>query len=36
MSQVIVEAHDVEEALILAHERHPELPRPRVALPAFA
>jgi hypothetical protein len=32
MNQVIVEAHDADEALVLAHERHPELPRPRVAL----
>jgi hypothetical protein len=30
--QVIVEAHDPDEALVLAHELHPELPRPRVAL----
>jgi hypothetical protein len=33
ISQVIVEAHDAEEALVLAHALHPELPRPRVALP---
>jgi hypothetical protein len=32
MTQVIVEAHDADEALVLAHELHPELPRPRVAL----
>lgn len=35
MSQVIVEAHDAEEALVLAHALHPELPRSRVALPSF-
>jgi hypothetical protein len=35
MSQVIVEAHDAEEALVLAHTLHPELPRPRVALPTY-
>jgi hypothetical protein len=32
MSQVIVEAHDGDEALVTAHLMHPELPRPRVAL----
>jgi hypothetical protein len=32
MSQVIVEAHDADEALVNAHVLHPELPRPRVAL----
>jgi hypothetical protein len=32
MSQVIVEAHDAEEALVVAYTLHPELPRPRVAL----
>jgi hypothetical protein len=32
MTQVIVEAHDADEALVIAHELHPELPRPRVAL----
>jgi hypothetical protein len=32
MSQVMVTAHDADEALVLAHELHPELPRPRVAL----
>jgi hypothetical protein len=32
MSQVIVEAHDADEALVLARDQHPELPRPRVAL----
>jgi hypothetical protein len=31
MSQVIVEAHDPDEALILAHQLHPELSRPRTA-----
>jgi hypothetical protein len=35
MAQVIVEAHDADEALILAHALHPERPRPRVALPSF-
>jgi hypothetical protein len=32
MSQVIVDAYDAEEALVIAHSLHPELPRPRVAL----
>jgi hypothetical protein len=32
MTQVIVEAHDADEALVLAHALRPELPRPRVAL----
>jgi hypothetical protein len=32
MSQVIVVAYDADEALVRAHELHPELPRPRVAL----
>ena len=32
MSQVIVEAHDADEALVVAFEAHPELPRPRVAI----
>jgi hypothetical protein len=36
MSQVIVEANDAEEALVLAHELCPELPRPRVALHTYA
>jgi hypothetical protein len=36
MSQVIVEAHDPDEALVLARELHPELPLPRVALPVKA
>ncbi len=31
MNQEFVAAHDVDEALILAHERRPELERPRVA-----
>ncbi len=31
MSQVIVEAHDTDEALIVAHQLRPELPRPRTA-----
>jgi hypothetical protein len=30
--QEIVEAYDVDEALVIAHERRPELPRPRTAL----
>jgi len=32
MTQVLVEAHDPSEALTIAHELRPELPRPRVAL----
>jgi len=32
MSQVIVEAHDADEALVEAQALHPEFPRPRVAL----
>lgn len=32
MTQEIVEAFDVDEALVVAHERRPELPRPRTAL----
>ena len=32
MTQEIVEAFDRDEALVLAHERRPELPRPRTAL----
>jgi hypothetical protein len=32
MTQVIVEAHDPDEALVIAHELRPELPRPRVAI----
>jgi hypothetical protein len=31
MSQVIVEAHDRDEALVSAHQLHSELPRPRTA-----
>jgi hypothetical protein len=31
LDQEIVPAFDVEEALVLAHERRPELPRPRTA-----
>jgi hypothetical protein len=31
MTQEIVEAFDVEEALVTAHERRPELERPRTA-----
>jgi hypothetical protein len=34
LTQEFVEAHDVGEALTLAHERRPELPRPRTAYPA--
>jgi hypothetical protein len=32
MTQVLVLAHDANEALVLAYELHPELPRPRIAL----
>lgn len=32
MTQELVDAFDVEEALVLAHERRPELARPRTAL----
>lgn len=32
MTQVVVEAFDADEALVVAHELHPEFPRPRVAL----
>jgi len=32
LEQEIVEAFDVEEALTIAHERRPELARPRTAL----
>ncbi|MFZ1062368.1 MAG: hypothetical protein WAN30_02730 [Acidimicrobiales bacterium] len=32
LEQEIVVAHDVDEALTIAHERRPELPRPRTAL----
>ena len=31
VTQEIVTAFDVDEALVVAHERHPELPRPRTA-----
>lgn len=31
MTQELVEAFDVDEALVTAHERRPELPRPRTA-----
>lgn len=31
VAQEIVEAHDVNEALVLAHERRPDLVRPRTA-----
>jgi hypothetical protein len=31
MRQEIVEAFDVSEALVIAHERRPELERPRTA-----
>jgi hypothetical protein len=31
MSQVLIQAHDADEALVRVHELHPELPRPRVA-----
>jgi hypothetical protein len=31
MTQELVEAFDVDEALASAHERRPELPRPRTA-----
>ena len=31
MTQELVEAFDVDEALATAHERRPELPRPRTA-----
>jgi hypothetical protein len=32
LEQEIVGAFDADEALAIAHERRPELPRPRVAL----
>jgi hypothetical protein len=32
LDQEIVHAFDVDEALVIAHERRPELPRPRTAL----
>jgi hypothetical protein len=31
LEQVNVRAYDVEEALVLAHELRPDLPRPRTA-----
>jgi hypothetical protein len=31
MSQEFVLAHDVDEALVIAHERRPDLERPRTA-----
>jgi len=31
LTQELVEAYDVEHALVVAAERRPELPRPRVA-----
>jgi len=31
MTQVIVEAFDREQALVVAHELRPDLPRPRTA-----
>ena len=31
LTQEIVTAFDVDEALVVAHERRPELPRPRTA-----
>jgi hypothetical protein len=31
MTQEIVTAFDVDEALVTAHERHPDLSRPRAA-----
>ena len=31
LTQEVVEAFDVDEALVIAHERRPELPRPRTA-----
>ena len=31
MTQELVEAFDVDEALVRAHEHRPELPRPRTA-----
>jgi hypothetical protein len=36
MFQVMVEAFDADEALVIAHTLHSELPRPRVALPVEA
>jgi hypothetical protein len=31
MEQELVDAHDADEALVIAHERRPELARPRTA-----
>jgi hypothetical protein len=31
MIHELVEAHDVDEALVIAHERRPDLERPRTA-----
>jgi len=31
VTQEIVTAHDVDEALVRAHEHRPDLPRPRTA-----
>jgi hypothetical protein len=31
MEQELVVAHDADEALVIAHERRPELARPRTA-----
>jgi hypothetical protein len=31
MIQELVDAHDVDEALVIAHERRPDLERPRTA-----
>ena len=30
LEQVLVDAHDLDEALVTAHELRPDLPRPRV------
>lgn len=30
-TDLVVEAHDVDEALVLAAEKRPDLPRPRIA-----
>jgi hypothetical protein len=32
MTQVLVRAHDADEAMVRAHELRPDLPRPKVAL----
>ena len=31
MTQELVDAYDVDEALVIAHERRPDLERPRTA-----